>query len=64
MFDNVYVSINHGIFLCHNCAYIHQNHYGVEVSFIKSIIDNRTISDSSGGLQSQLSGQAANMDAG
>jgi len=23
MFDNIYVSINHGIFLCHNCAHIH-----------------------------------------
>jgi hypothetical protein len=36
-FDQIYVSINHGIFLCHNCASIHQAHYGVEISFIKSI---------------------------
>ena len=38
-FDQIYVSINHGIFLCHNCASIHQAHYGVEISFVKSIID-------------------------
>lgn len=35
--DQIYVSINHGIFLCHNCASIHQAHYGMEISFVKSI---------------------------
>jgi len=34
------VSVNHGIFLCENCAMIHQDNYGVEVSYIKPIIDN------------------------
>ena len=46
-YDQIYVSINHGIFLCHNCASIHQAHYGVEISFVKSIIDNRNISETS-----------------
>ena len=36
-YDQIYVSMNHGIFLCHNCASIHQAHYGVEISFVKSI---------------------------
>ena len=39
MFSRIFVSINHGVFLCHNCAQIHQAHYGAEISFIKSIAD-------------------------
>ena len=36
-----HVSMNHGIFLCANCATgIHLEHYPVEVSFIKSIKDD------------------------
>lgn len=45
-FEQIFVSINHGIFLCHNCASIHQNNYGVEISFVKRLIDNRTIAES------------------
>lgn len=40
LFDQIYVSVNHGIFMCYNCARIHQTHYGVQISFVKSIIDN------------------------
>lgn len=36
------MSINHGIFLCFNCAIgIHQSHYPVEVSCVKSIVDDQ-----------------------
>ena len=36
-----HVSINHGIFLCANCAVgIHIEHYPVEVSYIKSIAED------------------------
>jgi len=38
--EPTFVSVNHGIFLCYNCAIcIHQVHYPVEISFIKSIFD-------------------------
>ena len=43
--------MNHGIFLCQNCASIHQNFYGVEVSFVKRLIDNRTINE---GMSQQM----------
>jgi hypothetical protein len=37
-----YVSINHGIFICFNCAIgIHQSHYPVEVSCVKSIAEDQ-----------------------
>lgn len=37
-----YVSVNNGAFLCFNCACgIHRHHYGVEVSFIKSIQEDQ-----------------------
>lgn len=39
VFSNIYISINHGIFLCKNCARVHQDNYGVEVSYIKTIIN-------------------------
>eukprot|EP00347_Sterkiella_histriomuscorum_P008382 403345311 len=36
-----YVSINQGIFLCFNCAMsIHRLHYGVEISYIKSVFND------------------------
>ena len=36
--DPTHVSVNHGIFLCSNCALgIHMVHYPVEVSYIKSV---------------------------
>lgn len=36
--DPAYISINQGAFLCFNCACcIHRIHYGVEISYIKSI---------------------------
>ena len=36
-----HVSINHGIFLCQNCATgIHIEHYPVEISCIKSIAND------------------------
>jgi len=36
--NSFYVSVNQGVFICVNCAYgIHRLHYGVEVSYIKSI---------------------------
>ena len=38
-FKRIYVSVNHGIFLCQNCALLHQTNYGVEVSFIKPAVD-------------------------
>ena len=37
--SRIYVSLNHGIFLCSNCARIHQENYGVEVSFVKPVLD-------------------------
>ena len=37
-----YVSINNGVLLCYNCACgIHRPHYGIEVSFIKSISEDQ-----------------------
>ena len=39
--DPTHVSINHGIFLCINCATgLHIEHYPIEVSYIKSIADD------------------------
>ena len=38
-FARIFVSVNHGIFICENCALLHQQNYGVEVSFIKPIVD-------------------------
>ena len=43
-FSEIYVSINHGIFLCYNCASIHQSNFGVEISFVKRINDETKIS--------------------
>ena len=37
--EKVHVSVNHAIFLCANCARIHQENYGAEVSFIKPVLD-------------------------
>ena len=37
-----YVSLNQGVFLCFNCAVcIHQKHYPVEVSCIKSMTEDK-----------------------
>ena len=37
----MHVSINHGIFLCANCATgIHKEHYPVEISCIKAISED------------------------
>lgn len=34
--------MNNGVFVCYNCGIgIHQIHYGVEVSYIKSICDDQ-----------------------
>lgn len=51
MFQNIYVSMNHCIFLCQNCASIHQNNYGVEISFVKRLVDNRKIGRDSNDLK-------------
>lgn len=52
-FGKIYVSLNHGIFLCHNCARLHQINYGVEVSFVKSIVDYMTVNERSTAGQTQ-----------
>mmetsp|Transcript_15283 Transcript_15283/g.25850 ORF Transcript_15283/g.25850 Transcript_15283/m.25850 type:complete len:154 (+) Transcript_15283:357-818(+) len=44
-FKSIFVSVNHGTFLCHNCAAIHQTHYGSEISFIKTIVNDKVISE-------------------
>jgi hypothetical protein len=49
-FEEIYVSINHGIFLCGNCAYIHQSNYGVEISFVKKLMDNRVVQEGTSAL--------------
>lgn len=37
-----WVSVNMGIFLCFNCACcIHRLHYGVEISYIKSVFKDQ-----------------------
>ena len=55
-FDSIYVSINNGIFLCSNCAYIHQANYGVEISFVKKLMNDQVITES----QSSIYASSAN----
>ena len=54
-FSDIYVSINHGIFLCYNCASIHQSNYGVEISFIKRINDESKIIGTDGKKELKIS---------
>ena len=36
------VSINNGIYICHNCASIHQSVYHLEISYIKALFEEPT----------------------
>lgn len=52
-YDHIYVSVNHGIFLCSNCAYIHQMNYGVEISFVKKVMETKQQPETQSSLYSK-----------
>jgi hypothetical protein len=59
-FEQIYVSINHGIFLCFNCACIHQSNYGAEISFVKKLMDERVLTEGQSSLYASSASQAQN----